>query len=35
MTAGLAVLTLVFLVPTIILGIWWGPLAGWVAAAVG
>jgi NADH-quinone oxidoreductase subunit N len=35
LTAGLALLTLVFLVPTIILGIWWGPLAGWVAAAVG
>ncbi len=35
MTAGLAILTLVFLIPTLVLGIWWGPLAGWVAAAVG
>jgi NADH-quinone oxidoreductase subunit N len=34
MTAGLGVLTLVFVTPTILLGIWWGPLAGWVAAAM-
>jgi NADH-quinone oxidoreductase subunit N len=35
MTFGLAVLTLVFLAPTIVLGVYWGPLASWVAAAVG
>jgi NADH-quinone oxidoreductase subunit N len=34
MTAGLGLLTLVFVTPTILLGIWWGPLAGWVAAAM-
>ena len=35
MTLGLAVLTLVFLAPTVVLGVYWGPLAAWVAAAVG
>ncbi len=35
MTAGLTVLTLAFLAPTVVLGVYWGPLAGWVAAAVG
>jgi NADH-quinone oxidoreductase subunit N len=34
MTAGLGILTVAFLAPTILLGIWWGPLAGWVAAAM-
>lgn len=34
MTAGLGLLTLTFLTPTVLLGIWWGPLAGWVAAAM-
>ena len=34
-TLGLSLLTLIFLVPTLVLGIWWGPLAGWVRAAVG
>lgn len=34
MTAGLSALTLAFVVPTLVLGVWWGPLAGWVAAAM-
>jgi NADH:ubiquinone oxidoreductase subunit 2 (subunit N) len=34
MTPALGLLTLTFLTPTIVLGIWWSPLAGWVAAAM-
>lgn len=35
MTFGLSLLTLVFVVPTFVLGVYWGPLAAWVAAAMG
>jgi NADH-quinone oxidoreductase subunit N len=34
MTPGLSFLTLAFLAPTLILGVWWGPVAAWVAAAM-
>jgi len=35
MTLGLSLLTLAFVVPTLVLGVYWGPLAAWVAAAMG
>jgi len=35
MSFGLSLLTLIFVIPTLVLGVWWGPLAGWVAAAMG
>jgi len=35
MSLGLSFLTLVFVVPTVVLGVFWGPLAEWVAAAMG
>ncbi|MFH1733988.1 MAG: NADH-quinone oxidoreductase subunit N, partial [bacterium] len=35
MSFGLGFLTLVFVVPTVVLGVFWGPLAAWVAAAMG
>ncbi len=35
MSFGLSLLTLIFVVPTVVLGVYWQPLAGWVAAAVG
>ncbi len=34
MTLGLSALTIIFVAPTIILGVYWGPLANWVAAAM-
>jgi NADH-quinone oxidoreductase subunit N len=34
MTVGLSLLSLVFVIPTLLLGIWWGPLAEWVKAAI-
>ncbi len=35
MSFGLGFLTVVFVVPTLVLGVYWGPLAAWVAAAMG
>ncbi|MCX6640848.1 MAG: NADH-quinone oxidoreductase subunit N [bacterium] len=35
MTLGLSTMTVVFVAPTLILGIWWGLLADWVKTAVG
>ncbi|TKJ39951.1 NADH-quinone oxidoreductase subunit N [candidate division LCP-89 bacterium B3_LCP] len=35
MTFGLSLLTLIFVIPTLVLGVYWGPLAQWVEAAIG
>jgi NADH-quinone oxidoreductase subunit N len=34
MSFGLGALTVIFVAPTLVLGVYWGPLAAWVAAAM-